>query len=66
MGPREVKGIDIQKNSILDLIVDIAQIIFGVIFAIYGLSTDNSIVMGIGALLLMFCRREISIPFKKK
>ena len=65
MGSRKVIKRN-NKDNKLDLIVDIAQLAFGIIFAIYGLAKDNTILMGIGGLLLMFCRREISIPFKKK
>ncbi|MEK6888800.1 MAG: hypothetical protein AABW80_01700 [Nanoarchaeota archaeon] len=66
MGSRKIKKTTDRKNSKLDSIVDITQLSFGVIFAVYGLITNNTILMGIGGLLLMFCRREISIPFKKK
>jgi len=66
MGTRKIKKTNNKKDSKMDLTVDIVQLSFGIIFAIYGLISNNTILMGIGGLLLMFCRREISIPFKKK
>ena len=64
MVSRKIKRRD--RENKLDIIVDIFQLIFGIVFSIYGLFHNNTITMGIGGLLLMFCRREISIPFKKR
>jgi hypothetical protein len=65
MGTRKIKKQNKKEENKLDLIVDIVQLIFGIIFSIYGLYYNNTIVIGIGGLLLMFCRREISIPLKR-
>jgi hypothetical protein len=54
------------KETKLDIFIDLVQLIFGVIFSVYGLLQNNNIAIGIGGLLLLFCRREISFPLKKK
>lgn len=57
-----------KKKNGLDTFVDIVQIISGITLSIYGLFTNNTIIIGIGGLLILFCRRkiEISLPFKNK
>ena len=68
MGPRKIKRQNNLRENLFDMLFDISQLAFGIIFSVYGLFNNNSIAIGIGGLLLLFGRRrlDISFPFKDK
>ena len=70
MGIRKVKRVAKmkEKETKFDKLVSWIQLVAGLIFSVYGLITNNTIIAGIGGVLILFCNRriDISIPFKEK